>query len=137
MRGGSGIYEIMLVDEALRRLILQGASADEIDAAARKAGMIPLKEDGHAKAPRASPRSKRSCLQSSDRAGKHFSMSACWLAGGVGYRIGLNVTAIGLCGHAEALAHSSFPRKRESRKTAGDTRAMAAYVANSALLRTW
>ena len=40
----------MLVDEALQRLILQGASADEIDAAARKASMIPLKEDGLAKA---------------------------------------------------------------------------------------
>ena len=40
----------MLVDEALQRLILQGASADEIDAAARKAGMIPLKEDGLVKA---------------------------------------------------------------------------------------
>ena len=50
MRGGSGIYEIMLVDEALRRLILQGASADEIDAAARKEGMIPLRENGLAKA---------------------------------------------------------------------------------------
>jgi type II secretory ATPase GspE/PulE/Tfp pilus assembly ATPase PilB-like protein len=50
MRGGSGIYEIMLVDEALQRLILQGASAAEIDAAARTAGMIPLKEDGLAKA---------------------------------------------------------------------------------------
>jgi len=48
--GRIGVYEIMLVDEALRRLILQGASADEIDAAARKAGMIPLKEDGLAKA---------------------------------------------------------------------------------------
>jgi type IV pilus assembly protein PilB len=48
--GRIGVYEIMLVDEALRRLILQGASADEFDAAARKAGMIPLKEDGLAKA---------------------------------------------------------------------------------------
>jgi type IV pilus assembly protein PilB len=48
--GRIGVYEIMLVDEARRRLILQGASADEIDAAARKAGMIPLKEDGLDKA---------------------------------------------------------------------------------------
>jgi type II secretory ATPase GspE/PulE/Tfp pilus assembly ATPase PilB-like protein len=40
----------MLVDETLRQLILRGASADEIDATARKAGMIPLKEDGLAKA---------------------------------------------------------------------------------------
>ena len=40
----------MLVDEALRRLILRGASAVEIEAAARGAGMIPLREDGLAKA---------------------------------------------------------------------------------------
>src|SRR5215210_2146334 len=48
--GRIGLYEIMLVDEALRRLILQGASADEIASAARKAGMIPLREDGLSKA---------------------------------------------------------------------------------------
>jgi type IV pilus assembly protein PilB len=48
--GRIGVYEIMLVDEALRRLILRGASADEIAAAARGAGMIPLREDGLAKA---------------------------------------------------------------------------------------
>jgi len=48
--GRIGVYEVMLVDEQLRRLILRGASADEIDAAARKAGMIPLREDGLAKA---------------------------------------------------------------------------------------
>ena len=50
--GRIGVYEIMLVDEALRRLILRGASADEIGTAARKAGMIPLREDGLAKAAR-------------------------------------------------------------------------------------
>jgi type IV pilus assembly protein PilB len=38
------------VDEQLRRLILRGASTDEIDAAARKAGMTPLREDGLTKA---------------------------------------------------------------------------------------
>jgi type II secretory ATPase GspE/PulE/Tfp pilus assembly ATPase PilB-like protein len=48
--GRIGVYEIMLVDEQLRRLILQGASVDEIWAAARGVGMIPLKEDGLAKA---------------------------------------------------------------------------------------
>jgi type IV pilus assembly protein PilB len=48
--GRIGVYEIMLVDEQLRRLILQGASVDEIEAAARAVGMIPLKEDGLAKA---------------------------------------------------------------------------------------
>ena len=50
--GRIGVYEVMLVDETLRRLILQGASADDIGAAARKAGMIPLKDDGLAKASR-------------------------------------------------------------------------------------
>jgi type IV pilus assembly protein PilB len=48
--GRIGVYEIMLVDEQLRRLILRGASVDEIDATARKAGMVPLREDGLAKA---------------------------------------------------------------------------------------
>jgi type IV pilus assembly protein PilB len=48
--GRIGVYELMLVDERLRRLILQGASADEIGGAARKAGMIPLREDGLSKA---------------------------------------------------------------------------------------
>ncbi|CAN5668025.1 GspE/PulE family protein [soil metagenome] len=48
--GRIGVYEIMLVDEALRRLILQGVSADELGSAARKAGMIPLREDGLSKA---------------------------------------------------------------------------------------
>jgi type IV pilus assembly protein PilB len=48
--GRIGVYEIMLVDEQLRRLILRGASTDEIDAAARKAGMTPLREDGLTKA---------------------------------------------------------------------------------------
>ena len=58
--GRIGGYEIMLV-ETLRRLVLQGASADEIGATARKAGMVPLKEDGSPRRPTASPRSKRSC----------------------------------------------------------------------------
>lgn len=48
--GRIGVYEIMLVDEKLRRLILRGASADEVGGAARKAGMIPLREDGLSKA---------------------------------------------------------------------------------------
>jgi type IV pilus assembly protein PilB len=50
--GRVGVYELMLVDEELRRLILQGASADEIGGAARNAGMIPLREDGLTKAAR-------------------------------------------------------------------------------------
>ena len=49
-RGRIGVYEIMVVDEELRRLILRGASADEIGSAAKKVGMISLREDGLVKA---------------------------------------------------------------------------------------
>jgi len=51
-RGRIGVYEIMLVDEELRRLILQGVSADEMGRAAKKAGIISLREDGLVKAAR-------------------------------------------------------------------------------------
>jgi type IV pilus assembly protein PilB len=51
-RGRIGVYEIMLVDEQLRRLILQGVSAEEIGSAAKKVGMISLREDGLMKAAR-------------------------------------------------------------------------------------
>ncbi|HJQ27913.1 MAG TPA: ATPase, T2SS/T4P/T4SS family [Rubrobacter sp.] len=49
-RGRTGIYEMMIVDEEIRRLILHGASADAIGLAAQKAGSIPLREDGLMKA---------------------------------------------------------------------------------------
>jgi len=49
-RGRIGVYEIMLIDEELRRLILQGVSADEISSTAQKVGMISLREDGLVKA---------------------------------------------------------------------------------------
>jgi type IV pilus assembly protein PilB len=49
-RGRIGVYEMMIVDEEIRRLILRGASGDEIGRAAQKGGMIPLKEDGLIKA---------------------------------------------------------------------------------------
>jgi type IV pilus assembly protein PilB len=45
-RGRIGVYEMMIVDEEIRRLILQGASADVLGRAAQKAGTIPLREDG-------------------------------------------------------------------------------------------
>lgn len=48
--GRIGVYELMLMDESLRRLVLQGAPADDIGTAAREGGMIPLREDGLAKA---------------------------------------------------------------------------------------
>jgi type IV pilus assembly protein PilB len=41
---------MMIVDEEIRRLILQGASADVLGRAAQKAGTIPLREDGLMKA---------------------------------------------------------------------------------------
>jgi type IV pilus assembly protein PilB len=44
------VYEIMVVNEDVRRLILQGASADGIGRATRKGGMMPLREDGLIKA---------------------------------------------------------------------------------------
>jgi len=49
-RGRIGIYEMMIVDEEIRYLILQGVSAGEIGRAAQKAGTIPLREDGLIKA---------------------------------------------------------------------------------------
>jgi type IV pilus assembly protein PilB len=49
-RGRIGIYEMMFLDEEIRRLILRGASADAIGRAAQKAGTIPLKHDGLMKA---------------------------------------------------------------------------------------
>ncbi|HEX6709664.1 MAG TPA: type IV-A pilus assembly ATPase PilB, partial [Rubrobacter sp.] len=49
-RGRIGIYEIMIVDEEIRRLILRGVAADAISQTAQKAGMIPLREDGLMKA---------------------------------------------------------------------------------------
>src|SRR5215217_289454 len=45
-RGRIGLYEMMVADEEIRRLILRGASADVIRRAAQKGGMIPLREDG-------------------------------------------------------------------------------------------
>ncbi len=45
-RGRHGIYEVMVVDERLRALILERASADELRAAARDEGMRSLREDG-------------------------------------------------------------------------------------------
>ncbi|HEX2741525.1 MAG TPA: GspE/PulE family protein, partial [Rubrobacter sp.] len=49
-RGRIGIYEMMIVDQEIRRLILRSASADAIARAAKKEGTIPLREDGLIKA---------------------------------------------------------------------------------------
>ncbi len=45
-----GIYELLLVDEPIRRLIIKKASADEIKAYAQKNGMISMRMDGIRKA---------------------------------------------------------------------------------------
>jgi type IV pilus assembly protein PilB len=48
-RGRIGIYEVMMITDALRRLILEKANADDLRAAARQEGMRTLREDGLAK----------------------------------------------------------------------------------------
>jgi general secretion pathway protein E len=48
-RGRLGIFELLLVDDAVRKQIHATATAAEINAAAREAGMVSLREDGIAK----------------------------------------------------------------------------------------
>jgi len=45
-RGRTGIYEIMLLNENIRQLLIDGASSDALRLAARKAGMGTLRESG-------------------------------------------------------------------------------------------
>ncbi|MBM4284248.1 MAG: type II secretion system protein GspE [Deltaproteobacteria bacterium] len=51
-QGRTGIYELLLVDETLRRLILERADAVALRQAARRQGMVTLAEDGWAKVAR-------------------------------------------------------------------------------------
>jgi len=51
-RGRVGIYEMMVVGEEIRELILRRASVAEISRAAESAGMVRLREDGMLKAAR-------------------------------------------------------------------------------------
>ena len=44
--GRTGIFEVMVVTESIRRTILSGASADEIRKVAEEAGMQSLWQDG-------------------------------------------------------------------------------------------
>jgi general secretion pathway protein E len=44
--GRTGIFEVMVVTEAIRRLIVQGSISDEIREQAVKEGMVPLWHDG-------------------------------------------------------------------------------------------
>lgn len=45
-RGRVGLYEVMSVDERIRSLVLEHASVDDIAAAAERAGMARLRDDG-------------------------------------------------------------------------------------------
>jgi type IV pilus assembly protein PilB len=49
-RGRVGVYELMVITDEMREMILRRTSAAEIGRAARRAGMVPLREDGLAKA---------------------------------------------------------------------------------------
>lgn len=51
-KGRMGIHEVLTVSPALRELILHGASGDQIEAQARKEGMLTMLEDGIYKATR-------------------------------------------------------------------------------------
>ena len=48
-RGRVGIFEVLVMDEELRALVLRRASADEIAAVAVAKGMKRLREDGQQK----------------------------------------------------------------------------------------
>ena len=48
-RGRVGIFEVLVMDEELRALVLRRASADEIAAVAVRKGMKRLREDGQQK----------------------------------------------------------------------------------------
>jgi len=49
-RGRTGIYELMIVTESIRDMVLRRASTDEIVRAAEEEGMVRLREDGLLKA---------------------------------------------------------------------------------------
>ncbi|MBY0395514.1 MAG: type II secretion system protein GspE, partial [Thermoleophilia bacterium] len=45
-RGRVGVYEMLVMSEALERLAVEGASSEEIGRQARREGMRTLREDG-------------------------------------------------------------------------------------------
>jgi type II secretory ATPase GspE/PulE/Tfp pilus assembly ATPase PilB-like protein len=49
-RGRAGLYELLVLDDTIRPLVLERASISTLREAARKAGMHTLREDGLAKA---------------------------------------------------------------------------------------
>ena len=48
-KGRLGLYEVMVLSEEIRKLVLQRAPADEIAAVACREGMRRLRDDGFAK----------------------------------------------------------------------------------------
>ncbi len=49
-RGRGGVYELMVMNEALRSLVVRGASLDELRREAQAHGMVPLRHAAWAKA---------------------------------------------------------------------------------------
>jgi len=49
-KGRTGIYELMVLNEEIQRLIVKRASDDQLQKAAKEAGMVTLREDGFKKA---------------------------------------------------------------------------------------
>ncbi len=45
-RGRTGIYELLLMDDTLRDMIMENTSTDQLREAARKTGMQTLRESG-------------------------------------------------------------------------------------------
>jgi type IV pilus assembly protein PilB len=45
-RGRQGLYEVMRMSRSLRRMVLQGASTDDLKAQAIEEGMVTLRQDG-------------------------------------------------------------------------------------------
>jgi len=49
-RGRIGVFELLTLDSTVRRMVMEGKSADEIKQIAIKMGLVPLREDAAAKA---------------------------------------------------------------------------------------
>ena len=49
-KGRNGIYEVLEVDDEIGKMIVENASADQIEESARKKGMLTMSEDGFIKA---------------------------------------------------------------------------------------
>ena len=49
-RGRIGVFELLTLDSAIRRMVMEGKPADEIKQIAVKMGLVPLREDAAAKA---------------------------------------------------------------------------------------